>query len=95
MQLEISRLAWADIEAIFAQSRANFGARLADSYAAGLFNLLDMIATNPFMARIRPEYNGPFRLIRYKSHVVFYRVEEQTIKIVRILHGKQDWAEYL
>jgi plasmid stabilization system protein ParE len=35
------------------------------------------------------------RLLRYRSHVVFYRVEEDTVKAVRIPAGKQNWIEHI
>ena len=95
MRLEISRRALLDLELIHHTGVTHFGIAAAAKYSRGLLNLFELILSNPLMARERPEYRNAERLLRYKSHVVFYRVEGGTIKIVRVLHGRQDWREYL
>ena len=95
MRLEISGQARRDIQVIIFQSLASFGADQAARYHAGLLDLLELAAENPNMARLRHEFVKPARLLRYKSHVIFYRVEGNSVRIVRILHGKQNWHEYL
>lgn len=90
MRLELSEQALRDIHIIHHESLTNFGAGQAAKYAAGLLDLLDLIAANPNMARLRTEFNPPTRLQRYKSHVVFYRIDGDDVRVVRILHGKQN-----
>ena len=94
MRLEVSDQALRDIKSIHHESLTRFGAVQASKYTAGLFNLLHLIATRPEMARVRRGFSKPTRAQRYGSHLVFYRVEQQTIWIVRILHGKQNWQDY-
>ena len=95
MRLELSAQASRDIERLHRDGVARFGTRTAADYIKGLLDLLDLIGRNPMMARDRMEFHPPARLIRYKSHVVFYRIADERIKIVRVLHGRQDWFDYL
>ncbi len=95
MRLELSEQALRDIRNLHHESLTNFGAGQAARYVAGLLDLLDLIAANPNMARLRSEFSKPTRLQRYKSHVVFYRIDSNGVRVVRVLHGKQNWNEYL
>ena len=95
MRLEISKRALLDLELIHHDGVTHFGTAVAANYSRGLLDLFELILSNPLMARERPEYRNSTRLLRYKSHVVFYRADGGSIKIVRVLHGRQDWREHL
>lgn len=95
MRLDISGEAQRDIAALHHVGMRSFGEAKAARYTFGLLNLLDLIAANPRMARIRPEFRNHMRAIPYRSHIVFYRIAEDSIHIVRVLHGKQNWLEHL
>jgi len=95
MLLDLSAQAKRDIERLHQDGAKKFGPVQAASYTGGLLDLLDLIQSNPMMARERPEFRRQMRLIRYRSHVVFYRVETDIIHVLRILHGKQDWMEHI
>ena len=58
----------------------------------GLLDLLDLIAANPRMAKLRAEFDKPTRLQRYKSHMIFYRIEDEFVRVMRVLHGQQNLA---
>lgn len=95
MRLEITAQAWRDIASINQTSLEQFGAAQAAKYVTGLLNLLDLIASKPHLARVRRGFARPYRAHRHGSHVVFYRIEEDRVIVSRILHGKQNWNEYL
>jgi toxin ParE1/3/4 len=95
MLLDLSEQARRDIRNIHHASLTNFGAGQAAKYMTGLLDLLDLIAAKPQIARVRAEFDKPTRLHRYKSQVIFYRIEGESVRVVRILHGKQNWQEYL
>lgn len=95
MLLELSGQAKRDIERLYQDGAKKFGPVQAASYTSGLLELLDLIRSNPMMARERPEFRRQMRLIRYRSHVVFYRIETDAIRVLRILHGKRDWMEHI
>jgi toxin ParE1/3/4 len=95
MRLEISARAIEDIEAIFTYGVEQFGLATARTYYKQLFDLFDLIKLTPEMARQRPDLKFKSRAIKFRSHIVFYRTDARRVRILRILHGRQDWSKYL
>ncbi len=95
MRLELSARGRQDIERLHHDGAQSFGVQQATLYTSGLFDLFDLILANPEMAAVRREFSRQTRLIRYRSHVAFYRIDGDVIRIVRVLHGKQNWADHL
>jgi toxin ParE1/3/4 len=53
----------------------------------------DLLAENPRLARERTELSPPVRVHPCGAHVVIYTVEDDgTVLIVRVRHGREDWA---
>lgn len=93
MRFSISVQAEEDIVSIAEEGIRNFGALVAKRYNDELFALLDLIATNPRMARERHEISPPVRIHTFKAHLVVYRIiEDGNIFVIRIRHGHEDWA---
>ena len=67
----------------------------ADRYEDGLLALLDLLSTQPCMARERPDLGTGVRAHAYRSHVVFYRAEKDGIEVLRIAHSRSDWTDVL
>jgi toxin ParE1/3/4 len=95
MQLDISAKAHRDIDIIFLYGIENFGRAQARSYMSALLDLFELILVNPRMGIERTEFRRKPRSINFKSHIVFYRVGRSKIRIIRVLHGRQNWADYL
>lgn len=65
----------------------------ARRYHDDLFAVLDHIAANPRMTRERKEISPPARIHPFKAHLIVYRIEENgAIFVIRIRHGREDWA---
>jgi len=47
------------------------------------------------MGRTRNEIKKELRIFPKASHVVFYRILKDTIRIVRVLHGSKDLPSFL
>jgi toxin ParE1/3/4 len=45
---------------------------------------------HPFRGRPRPESASNLRSVLVKPYVIFYRVEEASIEVLRVLHGMRD-----
>lgn len=95
MRPELSRSAQRDIDALHSYGLQNFGKTVADDYVRRLLDLLDLLAPNPRMARERSELKAGLRLLNYRSHMLAYRINSRGIKILRILHVRQNWTEIL
>lgn len=93
MSFSLSVEAEEDIIAIAEQGVRILGAGQAKRYHDELFALLDLIAANPRIAHERDEINPPVRIHPFKAHLVVYGIEDdETIFIIRVRHGHEDWA---
>lgn len=81
-----------DLEAIWIYSAQIWAPEQADRYIIGLAGLFDLIAENPKIVRERQEYVPPVRIYRYQSHIVIYQINDDHIIIIRVRHGREDWA---
>ena len=64
----------------------------ADAYAAGFWDTVAFLADFPRAARLRQEVDPPVRAHPYRSHLIVYAIEEDGIAVLRIRHGREDWA---
>jgi len=59
---------------------------------------IQMIAKNPFIGGIRQFQNAKLKNLRmwrvkkYENYLIFYTIEEMTIKIVRVINAKRDFS---
>ena len=95
MQLDISAQAGRDIDEIFIYGLNHFGETVARSYYNDLFDLFELILATPQMARQRTGLKYKCRMVVFQSHVVFYRTVRRNVRILRVLHGKQNWRDHL
>lgn len=88
----LTRAAADDLVAIFLEGLASFGPAQADSYHAGLEAVFEFLGEYPRAARQRDEIDPPVRGHPYKSHLVVYEIApDDTVLILRIRHGREDW----
>jgi toxin ParE1/3/4 len=64
----------------------DFGDRLNDDFD----HLTDLIAANPLMGRARPELQKGLRGFPHGSYTIFWRLHDDHVEIVRVLHQRQD-----
>lgn len=92
MPFNLSVEAEEDIVAIAEQGVRVFGSLVARQYHDELFAVLELIASNPRMARERHEIFPPVRIHPFKAHIVVYRIRDDgSIFVIRIRHGHEDW----
>ena len=92
MGYSLSLAARQDLRTIYMDSEAAFGETQAGRYVTGLRRTLTFLADNPRAARERAEFEPPVRVHRYGSHVVIYVLDGEDVLVVRIRHGREDWA---
>ena len=51
----------------------------------------ELLAEQPRMGRLRPEFGPGVRSFTVESHVIYYR-DEGDVLIARVLHGRRDQA---
>ncbi|MCY0093949.1 type II toxin-antitoxin system RelE/ParE family toxin [Hoeflea ulvae] len=71
-----------------------FGETQALSYHLQLFEMFELIAANPLMARERHEITPPVRVHPFKAHLIIYmQTQNDEILILRIRHSHEDWMD--
>ena len=92
---ELSLAADNDLEEIYDFTNEKFGAEQAVKYLIGLENVFDSLCSNPRLGRERNELYDGLRSFSKESHVIFYRIMENRIRIVRVLHANRDAIRFL
>jgi toxin ParE1/3/4 len=62
----------------------------AERYANAFYDKGRVLAQFPEIGRSRPEIAPGLRSTLVHPYVIFYRLEEEVVQIVRILHGERD-----
>ncbi len=93
--LILSQEADEDLVSIYDYTCEQFGQDQAVNYLTDLDRLLDDLCINPEMGRERMDIREGLRSMVYESHVIFYRIMADHIRIVRVLHGSRDIPKFL
>ena len=89
MRLVITPLAEQDIESI-GDYIARDNPRRALSFIRELRSQCQRISKTPQGYRLRDELGDGIRSCAYGNYVIFFEIETETLRIVRILHGARD-----
>jgi toxin ParE1/3/4 len=84
-----------DIEDIWDYSAATWSVAKAEVYIRQIQRSLETLAADPRLGRTCDEVRAGYRKYPVGSHVVFYRVVEGEIDVVRILHQRMDFEQHL
>jgi toxin ParE1/3/4 len=85
----------ADLAGIWRYSATRWDAAQADSYIDQVSGHIGLLAVYPLMGRPVPEIREGYRQFPSGSHVLYYRVTDGGIEIVRIHHHKMDAERHL
>ena len=88
--LHVSPLARDDLAEIFRFGKQTWGRAQAVAYLERLKDSLWSLTQFPFVGSDRADLLPGIRSLPVASHIVFYRLAEGCVEIVRVLHGRQD-----
>ena len=95
-RIEVSKAAIADQDLIIAYTVEHFGINQARRLRANFERTLDALAANPNIGRTHEELDPEGRSFRYLVTMnlfsVVYQLTDDSIQIVRILHGMRNLA---
>jgi toxin ParE1/3/4 len=83
-----------DIAAIAQHTMETWSEAQADRYLLGLHDVLQRLAANPRLGIASDEIRADYRRRRYRSHMIFYKIEEGGIFVVRVLHAHMDYVRH-
>jgi toxin ParE1/3/4 len=62
---------------------------------AGLEATFALLARNPGVGAACDDIKPGLRRFPWKAHVIYYRIVEDGVRIVRVLHGRQEPQRFL
>ena len=89
MSCVFSPLAESDLESI-GDYIARDNPQRAVSFVLELKEQCSKICDMPLAFPLRPELGEGFRMVVFKSYLIFYRAFEKTVRIERVLHGARN-----
>jgi len=93
VKLVVEAVARDDLRAIDEQGQRLFGRRQAARYNRELMDAMARLADYPLIYPERREFDPPLRVCPHKAHVILYRLADETVTILPVRHGREDWLE--
>jgi toxin ParE1/3/4 len=93
--LHISPAAREDLIAIHRYGAQAWGSVRSDDYLQNLKEQFSLLTQSPQLGTERNDVLPGMRSLPVSSHVVFYRLRDDCIEVVRVLHSRQDHQRHL
>ena len=90
----LSEIADKDLEGIFDYTFDEFGFDQAEKYLLEIEEIFQNLIINPQIGKKRDEIKQGLYSFPKDNHIIFYRILDNHIRIVRVLHGSQDIPKY-
>lgn len=90
----LSEIADKDLEDIFDHTLDKFGFEQAEKYLLEIEEVFQNLIVNPQLGKKRDEIKQGLYSFPKDNHVIFYRILDHHIRIVRVLHGSRDIPKY-
>lgn len=95
MKYVISHEATNDLKSIWLYTFEFWSQSQADRYLNLIFDEIESITQNPKIGKDFSQIRKGYFRVRVKSHFIFYRIYEQEIEVIRILHQSMDIETHL
>ncbi|AZO11945.1 MULTISPECIES: type II toxin-antitoxin system RelE/ParE family toxin [unclassified Mesorhizobium] len=93
--VRISPRAKRDLDGIWDYSLNQWGAERAEAYIRSIHSVVTLMDQFPAIARNASDVRPGLLKYAVGSHVVYLRMNHQSIDIVRILHQQMDYPRHL
>lgn len=90
----LSEIADKDLEDIFDYTLDEFGFDQAEKYLLEIEEIFQNLIVNPQLGKKRDEIKKGLYSFPKDNHIIFYRIFDNHIRIVRVLHGSRDIPKY-
>ena len=86
----ISKKALSDLEEIWLYTVKKWSIAQADRYHGLIFDEINYICKNINAGKSMEHVRKGYRASKVKHHLIFYRVVNDTVEVIRILHERMD-----
>lgn len=85
----------ADLESIYLYSSKEFGIKRTEDYILAIDSTFQHLAEDPLISR-KCDYIRPYlRAFNVGSHIVFFKITDYGIAVIRVLHQSMDFNRHL
>lgn len=95
MKLILTEAALHDLRAIRAYTLESWEEEQEERYLRSLWSRIQSLRADPFRHRLREELFPGCRIAAEGRHVILFRVGDQVLEIVRVLHSAMDFKRHL
>jgi toxin ParE1/3/4 len=92
---DLSSLARLDLRQIWIFSAENWGRRKADTYLDEIRTSIKAVARDHGLGSVADGLGADYRKVVVGSHAIFYRVIDDKIWVIRVLHQAMDAGSHL
>jgi toxin ParE1/3/4 len=89
-RIEYTQPALRDLRELETYLRAAGGDLVADRFIDKIVAKVRSLQDRPMRQRVRTEFGPGLRAVAIGSQMIFYRVDGDTVRIVRVLHGSRN-----
>ncbi|MBN8578752.1 MAG: type II toxin-antitoxin system RelE/ParE family toxin [Cytophagales bacterium] len=90
MSYKISVKAAEDIDKIWWYTVQKWSIEQADRYVNLIFDEIEYVSKNSTQGRDFSHIRKNYRCSKVKSHLIFYKITEEGIEVIRVLHQRMD-----
>ncbi len=84
-----------DLEKIYEYTFLTWGLEQAEQYQDDIFHGMQLLLEKNELGKIYPYSTIPYRKLHVNRHLIFYRFEEQSCIVIRILHDRMDIKQHV
>jgi toxin ParE1/3/4 len=95
LQIRLRAAAREDLKSIGRYTQKKWGREQRNHYLASLDRSFQLLADDPKLGRSCDDVRLGYRKYNVGKHVVFYRLNDGCLEIVRILHGRMDVKRHI
>jgi toxin ParE1/3/4 len=95
LRLVLSARARRDLSGIRAYGRAQWGEQQANEYSAALSRAFQVLRDYPLLGVARDDLAPGLRSFSVEQHRIIYRVKGDVIRVLRVVHSRQDESQQL
>lgn len=94
-EYRVTRAAETDLEEIWRHTHKTWGLAQADRYIDKLAETFQYLAENPMQASACDHIRRGYRRALVENHVIYFRLADGGIDIIRVLHERMDAPRHL
>jgi toxin ParE1/3/4 len=89
-RLRINAEAREDIRDILQYTLQTWGRTQRDKYEALILDAMQRLREYPAIGEERDDLGRPYRRLIVAQHVIYYRIEENAVRVIRVVHSRRD-----